>query len=148
MFRVATLPSRSRTSSGNRCPRKKSIGINCACPFFLSKIGYRKHGYLWSISLGRTEFSIGFILQQQRKQVSYPYAVSPGPATKEASSSHNLGKARSISVAAALKIAEGRHMNLDDAPQRPRSVDRTDAAIAGLLHRGLKKLREIINSGE
>jgi RNA polymerase sigma-70 factor, ECF subfamily len=28
------------------------------------------------------------------------------------------------------------------------SMGRTDAAVAGLLHRGLKKLREIMNSGE
>jgi RNA polymerase sigma-70 factor, ECF subfamily len=29
-----------------------------------------------------------------------------------------------------------------------RSMEKTDAAVAGLLHRGLKKLREIMNSGE
>src|SRR5262249_22684914 len=37
------------------------------------------------------------------------------------------------------------HLQSCSLTETARSLDRTDAAVAGLLHRGLKKLREVIS---
>jgi RNA polymerase sigma-70 factor (ECF subfamily) len=40
------------------------------------------------------------------------------------------------------------HLQGCSLTETARRLDRTDAAVAGLLHRGLKKLRELMNPGE
>ena len=40
------------------------------------------------------------------------------------------------------------HLQGCSLAQTARSLDKTDTAVAGLLHRGLKKLRELMSRGE